>query len=98
VKVRAPFKEHMPWDANGMLALSKIHGQLYAVGSETAATSPAIWSNSEAFAVAVKGFENSAQDLTSAVEQGNRHHIFNRLTQLGENCESCYGQFRTGSG
>jgi len=97
VTLRTPLKEHMHLHAKAMLALSKIHGDLYANGSESPGTSAAIWSSPEAFAAAIDDLESKAGKLASAVDGGNRHYIFNTLTQLGESCENCHSQFRIGS-
>jgi len=97
VTLRTPLKEHMPLHADAMLALSKIHAELYVPGSESPGASAAIWSSPETFTAAIDDFESKASQLAAAVEDGNRHHIFNSLTRLGESCENCHTQFRIGS-
>lgn len=92
--MRAPDTDDLPLHADALAWLTRLHGSLYPEGSETPATSAAIWEHPDQFSAASKRTEELAAALKAAVDGGNRHQVLNALVRLGESCESCHAQFR----
>jgi cytochrome c556 len=91
---KAPHPEHAPAHADAIAALGAQHMVLYPQGSDTDATRPEIWSQTERFADMLQHLADATAYLKEKQDTGNRHQMLNALTRLGESCEGCHNRYR----
>jgi cytochrome c556 len=97
VSMRTPLTQHLSVHTDALRALAGIHGDLYAAGSESPATSPTIWSDAKAFARAIEDLKAKTTELATAAKSSNRHYTYSMLIKTGQSCESCHEAFRLGA-
>ena len=91
---RAPDSDLVPFHAEALVVLTKLHASLYPEGSETPSTSESIWTDGAEFEKASQRTADLARQLQVVTGRGDVAQSVNALVRVGESCQSCHARYR----